>query len=438
MSKIIINYPSIVDKKEYQKEHSSVTKYGLPENVKFCTACVMTNQLPKSEVEHTHNKDTKKKTIDFHEDGKCAACHTTEEKKNRDIDWEERESELKELCKKYKSNNGSYDCLVPGSGGKDSFYTSYMLKYKYGMNPLTVTWAPNIYTDWGWRNFQRWIGSGFDNHLITPNKRVHRLLTRLSIDNLLHPFQNFIIGQKSFAPKMAVRLNIPLVFYGESDAEYGTGPKERFDTPKRDLKFSSKKSEQLFFGGLELNDLESNFGITREDLSIYLPEDLDKIKKSSLEFHDLGYYLKWNPQACYYFAHENGGFEASPERTPGTYSKYNSIDDKIDDFHYYTTGIKFGLGRATYEASQEIRAGDIDREEGIILVKKFDHEYPHRFSEEIFEYLSISEKEYPIAYKSFESPKFSREYFDTLCDNFRSPHLWKYENGTWKLRNIIS
>ena len=70
----------------------------------------------------------------------------------------------------------------------------------------------------------------------------------------------------------------------------------------------------------------------------------------------LGYYLKWKPQECYYYAVENGGFECSPERTPGTWSKYNSIDDKVDDLHYFTTFIKFGIGRATYDAAQEIRS----------------------------------------------------------------------------------
>ena len=121
------------------------------------------------------------------------------EKKNREIDWEERERELLILCDKYRSRNGNYDCLVPGSGGKDSFYASHILKYKYNMNPLTVTWAPNMYTDWGWSNFQAWIHSGMDNYLMTPNGRTHRLLTRLAVDKLLHPFQPFILGQKCFA-----------------------------------------------------------------------------------------------------------------------------------------------------------------------------------------------------------------------------------------------
>ena len=72
------------------------------------------------------------------------------------------------------------------------------------------------------------------------------------------------------------------------------------------------------------------------------------------------------------------------------------------------------------------------------LVKKFDHEYPERFSDEIFKYLSINEEEHPIAFKAFESPLMNREYFDKLCDTFRSPHIWKYDKDGWSLRNKIS
>ena len=100
-----------------------------------------------------------------------------------------------------------------------------------------------------------------------------------------------------------------------------------------------------------------------------MPANPNQIFENKIQVHYLGYYHKWHPQSCYYYAVENGGFVASPERTPGTYSKYNSIDDKIDDLHYYTTGIKFGIGRASYDAAQEIRSGDIDRDEGVALVK---------------------------------------------------------------------
>jgi hypothetical protein len=168
-----------------------------------------------------------------------------------------------------------------------------------------------------------------------------------------------------------------------------------------------------------------------------MPANPQEIERQKIEVHYLGYYLKWHPQSCYYYAVEQGGFQASPERTPGTYSKYNSIDDRIDDFHYYTTFIKFGIGRATYDAAQEIRSADITRDEGVALARRFDGEFPERFAEEIFRYLSIPEKEFPQASKMFERPLMDRAYFDNLADSFRSPHLWKFVDGQWELRHAV-
>jgi hypothetical protein len=183
--------------------------------------------------------------------------------------------------------------------------------------------------------------------------------------------------------------------------------------------------------------LYNDFGLEEQDLLPYLPADPAQIEKKQVEVHYLGYYQKWHPQSCYYYAVEHGGFEASPERTPGTYSKYNSIDDRIDDFHYYTTFTKFGIGRATYDAAQEIRSGVITRDEGMALVRRYDGEYPSRFAEEIFRYLSIPAKEFPQASKMFESPVMDGDYFMRLADTFRSPHLWKRDGGQWKLRHTV-
>src|SRR3989344_579165 len=454
-------------------------KYGLPHEVKFCKVCVISNQRPNSTVEFNHTKNSKKETINIDENGVCDACKVTELKKA--VDWSSREKELLELCKQYKRNDGYYDCISAGSGGKDSFYAAHQLKYKYGMNPLTITWAPHLYTEWGWKNFQSWIGAGFDNYLHTPNSRVHRLLTRLAVENLFHPFQPFIIGQKSFVPKMAVLLNIPLVFYGENEAEHGN-PKGDSETPKRDWKyFSVEDKSKIFIGGASIADLKHNYGITDSDLIPYMPanpEDLERIKidvrylgyylqwhpqgayyyavehggfqpsfertpgtyskynsiDDKIDVRYLGYYLQWHPQGAYYYAVEHGGFQPSFERTPGTYSKYNSIDDKIDDLHYYTTFIKFGIGRATYDASQEIRSGEITREEGVSLVKRFDGEWPARFEDELWKYLSMGKNEFPKAYKAFKHPEMNKDYFMKLADQFRSPHLWKRVGKEQRLR----
>lgn len=432
-----IQVPKEIDKSKFAADARNLeAKYGLPEEVVFCKKCVISNQRPNSAVEYNHIKESKKKTIHFDENGVCDACNFAEKKHNQ-IDWDERERNLRELLDKHRSKDGSYDCIVPGSGGKDSFYASHILRTKYGMHPLTVTWAPHIYTEWGWKNFQSWIHAGHDNYLMTPNGRIHRLLTRLAVDNLFHPFQAFMFGQKSLAPKMALMFNIPLVFYGENEAEYGN-PIGDTDSAKRDWSyFTTADQSKAHLGGVSVTDLKNNFGVEQCDLAPYLPANPDEIEKKNIEVHYLGYYLKWHPQACYYYAVEHGGFEASPERTPGTYSKYNSIDDRIDDFHYYTTGTKFGIGRATYDAAQEIRSRDITREEGVALVKRYDHEFPERFADEIFKYLSIPAAEFPEASKMFEQPIMDRAYFMKLADSFRSPHLWKWEDGQWKLRHAV-
>ena len=433
-----IRYPSQIDFFEYSRDNQNPRNfYGLPKEVVYCKKCVISNQRPNSAVEYEHSAKSEKKTIHFDVEGICDACHYAE-KKLVSIDWAVRDKELKELCDKYRRTDGSYDCIVPGSGGKDSFYASHILRNKYGMHPLTVTWAPHVYTEWGWRNFQSWIHAGHDNYLMTPNGKVHRLLTRLSTELLLHPFQAFMFGQKSLAPKMALLFNIPLVFYGENEAEYGNPLNDTNSALRDDSYFASEKQKTILLGGVSTEELISDFGVDHSDLNPYLPADRQRLHDNKVDVHYLGYYLKWHPQSCYYYAVEHGGFEASPERTPGTYSKYNSIDDRIDDFHYFTTGIKFGLGRASYDAAQEIRSGDIDRSEGVALVNKFDHEFPFRFSEEIFRYLSLNENEFPIASKMFERPMMDEEYFRILSDTFRSPHLWVSESGEWKLRHPIS
>jgi len=432
-----IKYPSPIDLAPFFKFTVNPSpKYGLPSDVVYCKKCVISNQRPNSAVEYKHTKDSKKATIHFDEEGICDACRFADRKHNT-IDWVDREKRLRELCDMHRKHDGSYDCIVPGSGGKDSFYASHILKTRYGMHPLTVTWAPHVYTEWGWKNFQSWIHAGHDNYLMTPNGRVHRLLTRLSTELLFHPFQPFMFGQKALAPKMSLQLKIPLVFYGENEAEYGN-PIGDTDSAMRDWTyFTAADQSQIYLSGVSVSDLKAQFGLDQNDLQPYLPADPNRIAENKVEVHYLGYYLNWHPQSCYYYAVEHGGFQASPERTPGTYSKYNSIDDRIDDLHYYTTGIKFGIGRATYDAAQEIRSGDINRDEGVALVKRFDHEFPERFAEELFSYLSLPEKEFSEARKMFEHPMMDRKYFSLLTDQFRSPHLWYKEGDEWKLRQAI-
>ena len=390
--------------------------YGLPEKVVYCKRCVMSNQRPSSYPEFKHTKDRQTPTLNIGADGICDACRYADVKEG--INWETREKELAHLCDQHRRDDGYYDCIVPGSGGKDSVYAAHILKYKYGMHPLTVTWPPIMYTDYGYHNFRNWIEvGGFDNVSMNQNGRVMKLLTRLAIENLLHPFQTFILGQKNLAPKMALRYNIPLVFYGENEAEYGNPIAENASSLRDKSYYTMQNFKNMFLGGVSVQELIEQYDVSLVDLMTYLPADYREIEKSQIEIHYLGYYLKWIPQEAYYYAVDNTGFQARPFRTQGTYSKYNSIDDKIDDLHYYTTHAKFGLGRASYDSSQEVRNKHLTRDEAVTLVKRYDGEFPDRYFAEVMEYISMDP-----------------EHFIELCDRARSQHLWTKESGEWKLR----
>ncbi|HEX8922366.1 MAG TPA: N-acetyl sugar amidotransferase [Pyrinomonadaceae bacterium] len=394
--------------------------FGLPEKVVFCNKCVMSNQRPSSYPEFKHTRDRITPTLHIGEDGVCDACRYAVKKE--EIDWARREEELHKLLDQYRRNDGEYDCLVPGSGGKDSAYAAHLLKYKYGMHPLTVTWPPILYTDYGLQNFRNWLEvGGFDNITFKPNGRVHRLLTKLSIENLLHPFQSFILGQKSLPPKIAAKHKLPLIFYGESEAEYGN-PIAETQTSLRDKSYYAMRDlSEIHLGGVPIPRLMEEYNLSLNDLSAYLPADYRQLEEAKIEVHYMGYYIKWTPQEAYYYSVEHTGFQARPYRTEGTYSKYNSIDDKIDDLHYYTTHLKFGLGRASYDASQEIRNKHLTREEGVALVHRFDGEFPERHFKDVLDFIEMTP-----------------ERFFELCDSFRSPHLWEKENGEWKLLHRVS
>jgi N-acetyl sugar amidotransferase len=395
--------------------------YGLPNEIKFCKSCSISNQRPRSVVEFKNLND-EKKGIQFDDKGICEACNYSNTKKK--INWEERESKLIKLLDKHRKNNGEYDCIIPGSGGKDSAYASHLLKYKYGMNPLTVTWAPHLYTQIGWENFTNWIhDGGLDNILFTPNGKLHRLLTKLAFENLLHPFQPFIIGQKLIGPQTALKYNVPLIFYGENQAEYGNALEEN-ENPEMDMSFfSNEKIEDIRLSTLTIKEIIDKYNFRLNDFNPYLPPKKKDLKKLNIQQRFLGYYLRWDPQECFYYASKNTGFKPNTERTEGSYSKYSSIDDKIDPFHYYCTFIKFGIGRATYDSSQEVRNEKITREEAVHLIKKYDSEFPKKYFKEFLKYIDVDEG----------------NFWKTI-DKFRSPHLWEKDikKDEWILKKSIT
>jgi N-acetyl sugar amidotransferase len=376
-----------------------IRQYNLPVEVRFCKKCTVSNQRPR---------------ITFDADGVCSACNFAHFKRHQ-IDWAERERELVDLCNRHRKGNGDYDVIVPCSGGKDGGFVAHQLKYKYNMNPLTVTWAPLKATEIGRRNLDAFIASGFDNVLGTPNGSITRKLTRLATQHLGDPFQPFIYGQTNYPMHMAVKHNVSLIMYGENgEVEYGGDMKNAF-RPTREIKDHDKH----YFSGLP-PEFWVEHGVSAADLKPFMAPPYEALMSNKTEIHFLGYYKFWDPQENFYYCREHTGFMPNSERSEGTYSKYASLDDQIDGFHYHLGYIKFGIGRTTSDAAHEIRDGKIDRDEGVALVKRYDGEFPQKYYSDFLEYVGLSDDE-----------------FQEVLDSWRSDHLWRKTGDGWELKHAV-
>jgi N-acetyl sugar amidotransferase len=394
-------------------KHANLEKQvsQLPKIVQWCKKCTISNQRPR---------------IIFDKNGVCSGCNFADYK-NYKINWAKREDELFKLLDKHRSKNGSWDVIVPSSGGKDSGYVAHQLKYKYGMNPVTVTWAPLEYTDIGWQNLQSKIRNGFDNFLYTPNGIFHRKLARLCFEELGDAFHVFVLGQVNFPFHMAIKLNIPLVFFGENgELEYSGDPKHRdkpFKSPAEWVGhyFKGVTFDRLIDFGVKNKKYMKDININKIDTKFYKSPSLEDFNKAKIKGkYFFSYFKKWTPQENFYYCAANTGFKPNPERSEGTYSKYASLDDKMDGFHYYLRYIKFGLGRCTEEVSHEIRDKHLSREEGKLLIKKYEGEFPKKYFQDFLNYLNISEK-----------------HFWAVCDSWRPKNLWNKKKKIWHLKHPV-
>jgi len=366
------------------------------EKVVFCKKCVLSNQRPR---------------LMFNSDGVCAACLYSEYKENS-IDWDKRAKELEILCDKHRRDDGYWDVVVPASGGKDSSYVAYMLKEKFGMHPLTVTWAPHIYTEIGWENLYNFTQSGYDNILATPNGKIHRKLSKLTFTEFGDNFLPFIYGQLNFPFQVAARYKIPLVFFGEDgDVEYG-GSFERYNKPQLQIDYTVKSKFTSF-----PPEYWKQYGFEEKDLQHYQFPDQNEFSDLKIEAHYFSYYDNWKPEKHFEIARDFCGFKPNSSRSQGTYSNFASLDDRTDGFHYYTAFIKFGIGRTTSDAAHQIRDEEITRDEGVELVHQYDGEFPSLYLDDFLEYMEIYKDE-----------------LTQIIDKHRRSLIWKNDNNEWKLR----
>lgn len=379
------------------------------EKVVFCKNCTMSNQRPR---------------IQFNEKGFCSAC-VFNEYKNKHVDWDKREKELSDVCDKFRKEDGTWDVIVPSSGGKDSSYVSYMLKEKYDMHPLTVSMAPGLPTQIGQQNLFNMSFTGQDNVLFTPNGIIHRKLSRESLIEFGDNFIPFAYGQINIPLQCAVKFNVPFVIFGENgELEYG-GTIQDYNRPT--LRISTIPSGK--FSGLRTPGAASRLpnenwlpeGIKVEDVKFYLPPTQEELDKAKVECYFYNYFENWRPEEHVDIAKKYCNYKEGNERTEGTYTDFASLDDKTDGFHYYMMFIKLGIGRATSDSAHQVRHGLLTRDEGVELVQKFDGEFPNKYLKEFLEYMSIT-----------------REELDSVFDKFRRDLIWKKDNNEWRLRHQIS
>lgn len=362
----------------------------------YCAHCLTPSSRPR---------------ITFNTDGVCNACSHAGSKRLA-IDWDERANEFAELLARHRSRNGSWDCVVPWSGGKDSSAIAYKLKYEHGMNPLLVTFSPMLPTDVGNHNREALLNAGFDHIFLRPDQKTHRRLARRFFVERGNPKVAWDAGVNVAPVLVAARFGIPLVFYAEhGETEYGGKVLHKDSGKVRD--FTEVIEHQI--GDDPRNWVDDE--ITAADLNPYIYPDAQSVQQAGVSAYYFAYFRRWSMFENYKYIRDRIDFRRHPEgRTSGTFTDFDSLDDKMDPLYYYMQYIKFGFGRCVRDTSRFIQNGHMSREEGLRLCKLYDHEFPQEHFEEVLNYLRLTPQE-----------------FQSIVDRHRNSEIWKHENGQWQL-----
>jgi N-acetyl sugar amidotransferase len=364
--------------------------------IRYCRKCLTPDSRPR---------------IVFDGDGVCNACRYAEAK--REIDWEARRAELEALVAPYRRRDGRWDCVVPWSGGKDSCTVAWRLKFELQLNPLLVTCAPLVPNEVGARNREELLKAGFDHIYFRANQRVHRHLTRRFFIERGNPKVAWDAGVNAIPVSIAAQFGIPLVFYAEhGESEYGGRVLSEEHRRVRDL------TEVIEH---QVGDDARNWVddvVTEADLNPYVYPEPSELEKAGVKALYFAYFFRWSMYENYQFIRTRIPFATHPRgRTPGTFTDFDSLDDKSDDLYYYMQYIKFGFGRAVRDASRLIQNGRMTRDQGLDAVRKYDGEFPDEHLCEMLDYMSMDRAE-----------------LERTIDLHRNPEIWDQQDGCWVLR----
>jgi len=363
--------------------------------LRWCSHCLAMSTRPR---------------IAFDERGWCNACCWMEKKKA--LDWALRQKELEQLLDKHRRGDGSFDCLVPVSGGKDGSYVAYNLKHKYGMNPLCLTVTPALPLPLGEQNLRAFVESGYNHITVNPAHEAMRVLNRAGLVEMGFPYYGWLTAIQSAPVRMASQMGIGLIFYGEDgEVEYG-GSTETDKSPIYDVHYMKR----IYLEGGYDNVLKSS-GLGEKYLYFFrFPAD-EELSRSPIEITHWSYFENCDPYRNYMVAKEHCGLMEAEGSNAGTFTNFAQNDQALYALHTYLMYLKFGFGRATQDASIEIRRGAMDRAQAVNLVRLYDGQYPDEFLETYLDYYQMTLAE-----------------FDEALDRWANRDLFEKVDGRWKQR----
>ncbi len=351
--------------------------------------------------------------INFDERGWCNACQWMEEKQN--LNWDLRLKELQEIFNRYRSTTGGFDCVVPVSGGKDGSYVSYNLKHKYGMNPLAITVTPALSLELGDQNLKNFIESGYNHIQITPDSEAMRVLNRTGFIEKGFPYYGWLIAIQAAVVRLAVNLNIPLIFYGEDgEVEYG-GSTESKSRAMYDVEYMRR----IYLEGGHEKVLKAS-GLENSKLYFFQFPTKEELKGKELKITHWSYFESWDPYRNYLIAKEHCGLQEAEGTNSGTFTNFAQNDQALYALHTYLMYLKFGFGRATQDAGIEIRRGAMTRDQAINLVRLYDGIYPEEFIDTYLDYYQMTLQE-----------------FDAVLDRWVNKDLFEKNDGRWQPKFVV-
>ena len=371
--------------------------------MRYCNKCVMPDTRPE---------------IVFDDNGICDACKSAE-KKELYINWEDRERDFLAILDKHRSKNGKWDCIVPVSGGKDSCYQAYVLKYKYGMNPLCVNFIPCEMTEVGNKNLDFLRDQGFDLVQIGANRKIYRKMSSIGFHKLGDCCWPEHIGIFTAPVQVAVTYKIPLIIWGEnSQLEYG-GPAQARDSQILDRKWL----EEYQMLGYRISDLVAD-GFKESDLKAWTYPLDSELREVGVTGLFLGYFLKWDGRRNMEEMTKLGWHHNPDGPVEGTYTDYENLDCKwVGGLHDYLKFLKYGYGRATDNACIDIRFGRITREQGFKLAYQWEGKLPTKYLNDYISFINCSEDDFfktldkftnPFLFRRDSSGKFIRDQQNNL------------------------